>query len=300
MAQAQSSNFLNTSSEDFGVDTESRHIESRSPTILTTHRASQGSKADGESSDKGYNSSPASSPGTTFAHDCNAGLPTGYFIFPDPLSPGRGVDGNPESIETDPTTSSENEECITEDKPAAQLENKPPLINVSRENAAEQDLALSVNNETKQFLPLLKDEPNYPRNPTLNPGLEKINKRLRSVTTNLEDRSTPSNGANPISGVHPAFRQTESQPSIDNKALEALKAEVKQLKADFKVLERSLTSKNSRQAEAIRRLERNEERLVRGWERMRDELFRLKAMQERLRGRANMQHDVEGRWQRER
>jgi hypothetical protein len=78
--------------------------------------------------------------------------------------------------------------------------------------------------------------------------------------------------------------------------LTALKAEIRQLKADVKALERSATSTDSGQAEAVRHLHRNQERLVRGWEKMRDDLFHIKVMQERLRRRVNLEHNMEGRW----
>ena len=68
------------------------------------------------------------------------------------------------------------------------------------------------------------------------------------------------------------------------------------LKADVKALERSTTSRDGHQAEAIRRLERHEERIVGGWERMRDELFHIKVMQERLWRRVSREESMEGRW----
>jgi hypothetical protein len=150
--------------------------------------------------------------------------------------------------------------------------------------------------ETNQFLPLLEDEPNYPRNPTLNRGLEKINKRLRSATTHSEERSKQSSKTDPILGIHPAFRQAELQPAVDNEALEALRAEVKQLEADIKTLERSAALMDSRYAEVIENVRMNQERIVGGWARMRDQPFQVKVMQERLRRRVNTDRDMEGRW----
>jgi hypothetical protein len=88
----------------------------------------------------------------------------------------------------------------------------------------------------------------------------------------------------------------ESSSGLRTEELTALKAEVKRLKADVKALQRSTTLRDSRQEEAIRRLERHDERLVGGWERMRDELFHIKVMQERLRRRVNMEQNMEDRW----
>ena len=145
-------------------------------------------------------------------------------------------------------------------------------------------------------MPLLKDEPNYPRNTTLSRGLEKINQRLTRAATYTEERPTQSSETRPALGIHPAFRKVELSYDVNTEELAVLKAETKQLKAVVKALQRSTTSTDSRQAEAVRHLHRNQERLVGGWERMRDELFQIKIMQEQLGRRVNMERNMEGRW----
>jgi hypothetical protein len=150
--------------------------------------------------------------------------------------------------------------------------------------------------ETDQFLPLLKDEPNYPRNPTLNRGLEKINTRLKRAISCEEERSTQSSKTTPILGIHPALRPAEPSFVVDAEELAALKAEVKQLKADVKALGRQATSRDNRQVEFLRHIGMNQDSLVGGWGHMRNELFQIKVMQEQLRRSVNTQRNMDGRW----
>lgn len=159
--------------EDARADIDSLDLQSRNPTATTEASATQDIEAEGATSSTSCTSSPTSSSDAAFAHDCSTWLPTGYFVFPDPLSPDRGVDTIPGTIEKHAAASSGNKQSIAENKAAAGLENKKPSpVNVSLKNAAEPDPAPSVNDKTNQFLPLLKDEPNYPRNPALDLRLE--------------------------------------------------------------------------------------------------------------------------------
>lgn len=64
----------------------------------------------------------------------------------------------------------------------------------------------------------------------------------------------------------------------------------------MRALERSATLMDGRYAEIIENVRMNQERLVGGWARMRDELFQVKVMQEQLWRRMNMEHNMEGRW----
>jgi hypothetical protein len=212
----------------------------------------------------------------------------GYFVFPDPFSTGERIGNAPEPIESYVTVLSDNEKHAIEDRVAPR--------NVSLAKGAEQNPTASPNQETTRFLPLLKDEPNYPRNPALNRGLEKINQRLTRATTHTVEQPTKPSKTRPILGIHPALRQVESSSDVNAEELTALKAEVKRLKADVNALQQSATLSDSRQAEAVRNLHRNQERLVGGWESMRDELYHIKVMQEQLRRRVNMEQSMESRW----
>ena len=176
------------------------------------------------------------------------------------------------------------------------IEDKAVLSDVSLEEGGGLDSAAPLKEKTNQFLPLLKDEPNYPRNPALNRGLEKINQRLTRATTHTEEQPKQPSKTPVILGIHPALRQAESSSVVKSEELTALKAEIRQLRADVNALQQSATSTDSGQAETVRHLHRNQERLVGGWERMRDELFHIKVMQERLRRRVNLEHNMEGHW----
>jgi len=279
-------------SEDADADTVSIHSKSSSPNTDSVDTALQNTDDEDEDFEASSNDSRPPSPDTALAHSCNEWLPTatqaGYFVFPDPFSTGERTGSAPEPIEAYSAVPSGNKKYTIEDRAAPR--------DIPRAKRAEQSSTALLNENEKRFLPLLKDEPNYPRNPTLNRGLEKINQRLTRATQHAEERPSQPSEIDPIPGVHPAFRQAESSSDVNIEELTALKAEIRQLKADVKALERSATSTDSGQAEAVRHLHRNQERLVRGWEKMRDDLFHIKVMQERLRRRVNLEHNMEGRW----
>jgi len=246
------------------------------------------------------NVSRTPSPETMLAGTRSEWLPTvvrsGYFVFPDPFSSGQRISSSPERKRSYATTSSEDEGGTTEDESEMEDYESTPPESVSLDQGAEQDTAPSLKKEANQFLPLLTDEPNYSRNPTLNRGLEKINRRLTKTKSCAEEQSTQSSKTNPILGIHPALRQAESHPAIDNEALAALKAEVKQLKANVKALKRLATSRDNRQAEFLRHVGMNQDSLAGGWEQMRNELFQIKVMQEQLRRSVSTQRNMDGRW----
>lgn len=279
-------------SEDADADTVSMYSESSSSITDSPDTALQDTDNEGEVFKASFNISRPPSPNAAFAHDGDEWLPkatqAGYFVFPDPCSSVTWAGSTPECIGSNNAVPPNGEKHSIDDRAAPK--------DGSLRKSAQQDPASSANGQTSQFLPLLQDEPNYPRYPPLNRGLEKINKRLKRATAHSEEPSTQSSETHPVLGIHPAFRKVESSSGLRTEELTALKAEVKRLKADVKAIQRSTTSRDSHQKDAIRRLERHEERLVGGWERMRDELFHIKVMQERLQRRVNMEQNMEHRW----
>jgi hypothetical protein len=218
-------------------------------------------------------------------------------VFPDPFSSGQRTSSSPQRIRSYAATSSEDEDCTTEGESETEDYRSTPPESVLLEQGNQQDSAPQPpKKETDQFLPLLKDEPNYPRNPTLNRGLEKINTRLKRAISCEEERSTQSSKTTPILGIHPALRPAEPSFVVDAEELAALKAEVKQLKADVKALGRQATSRDNRQVEFLRHIGMNQDSLVGGWGHMRNELFQIKVMQEQLRRSVNTQRNMDGRW----
>lgn len=286
-------------SEDADADTVSMGSESSSPSTSSAGTALQVVDIGDKDSQASPNHSKTPSLDTALTRHRRECLPTvpqaGYFVFPDPFSSRRRASSSRERIRSSAATSSEDEGSTSEDELETEDHGSRLPENVSLGQGAEQDPAASAK-EAKQFLPLLKDEPNYPRNPTLDSGLEKINKRLRSATARSEEQSTQSNERNPILRIHPALRQAEPQSANDNEALAPLRAEAKQLKAEVRALEQSAACMDSRYAEVIENVRMNQERIVGGWARMRHELFQVKVMQEQLRRRMNMEHNMEGRW----
>jgi hypothetical protein len=285
--------------EDADVGTVSIHSGSRSSVTDSSDTALQGTGIENKDFETSSNDARTRSPDTAVAHSRIEWLPTvtrpGYFVFPDPFSSGRRASSTPKRTKSFAATSSEDEMSIAKDKSEIEDHESAPPKNASPKRKTKQDPAASVK-ETKQFLPLLMDEPNYPRTPTLNRGLEKINERLRRATRCSEEPPTQPDRTPPVSRIHPAFRQAESHSTDDKEVLTALRAEVKQLTAEVKALERSATLMDSRYAEVVGNIRMNQERLVGGWERMRDELFRIKVMQERLRRRMDTDRNMEGRW----
>lgn len=270
------------------------YSESSSPTVDSADTAHQDTDDEGEGEDfeASSNDSRKASPDTALTHNCNEWLPTatraGYFVFPDPFSAGEGTGSAPEPIESQSAVTSDNRRSTVVDTATS--------AGVSRGKSAERNPTVPPKKEANRFLPLLKDEPNYPRNQTLNRGLEKINQRLARAATHAEERPTQFSETRPALGIRPAFRKVESSSDVNTEEFTVLKAEIKQLKAVVKALQRSTTSTDSWQAEAVRHLRRNQERLVGGWERMRDELLQIKIMQEQLGRRVNMERNMEGRW----
>jgi hypothetical protein len=96
--------------------------------------------------------------------------------------------------------------------------------------------------------------------------------------------------------IHPALRQAESHPVVNTEQLAVLRAEVEQLRADVQAFQRSAISENIRLGEFINRLGRNQDRLVAGWERTRNELFEIKVAQNQLQRRVNTRHDFGAHW----
>lgn len=283
---------IRSASDDADADTVSIHSESSSPNTDSADTALQNTDYEDEDFEGSSNDSRSPSSDRALSHDRNEwpsmATQTGYFLFPDPFSSGEKSGNAPEPIETHGAVPSDNKKYTTEYRAV------PREIPHGRNT--EQGPAASLNGNENRFLPLLKDEPNYPRNPALDRGLEKVNRRLAKAATHVERRPTQSSGTHPALGIHPAFRQAESSSDVNTEELTALKAQIKQLKADVNDLQRSSTSTDTRQDEAIRHLHQNQERLVGGWERMRDELFHIKVVQEQLRRSVNMEHNMEGRW----
>lgn len=157
-------------------------------------------------SEASSNDSQTLSPDLAPDHDRSewspAALQAEYFVFPDPFSSGRRASSSRERIRSYSATSSDDEGSTSEDE--TQTEDRGGIIpeNASFGQGTEQGSAPPPDKETNQFLPLLKDEPNYPRNPTLNGGLEKIKKRLNGANPRFEEPSTQSSRAQPNLGVH--------------------------------------------------------------------------------------------------
>ena len=268
--------------------------EPRSPTSTTgrVDTATQTDEVEREASSVSYDYSPEVSPDTAFAQHRNERLPmetkSGYFIFPDPLALGRRISDTPENIVPHGATPSEAKISSSTDAIAMETGDGIQPDDVPFGTAVGPNSAPPDDQGMKQFLPLLVDEPNYPKISTLNPGLDKINKRLTRAASHLEEPHTRSGKTDMVPKIHPALRQAESHPVIDTELLTALQAEVEQLRADIQAYTWLARSTDSRLGETITRLDRNQDRLVTGWDRMRDELLEIKVTQNQLRRRMNM------------
>jgi hypothetical protein len=256
-------------------------LEPQSPTSATSYAdtAFQTVETDCETSNASCNNSPRNvTSHTASVRARNAWPPAatqaGYFVFPDPLLSGRGTSNSLENARSHDATLSENELLDSKEEVVTELRISAQPDDVPFERSVEPESTPSDGHEGRQFLPLLEDDPNYPKNPALNPGLEKINRRLTRVTLCPEKQYTQSDGPIPIPKNHPAFREADPSSTVGGERLAALQAQVEQLKADLQALKQSASSKDSRGGKAIKRLDRNQDRLVDGSERMRTNYFR--------------------------
>ena len=142
------------------------------------------------------------SPDTALARHHIESSPTamqvGYFVFPRPFSSGKSTSSSPENTRSHATSSPKDEESIVEEKSEVADYNSFSSRNVSLGESFGQNSTAPPKKETKRFLPLLVDEPCYPRNPILNRGLEKVNKRLTKAAAFAEEQLKQPSKPNPI------------------------------------------------------------------------------------------------------
>lgn len=231
--------------------------------------------------------SPILSPDTVFAGQSGTRLPmdaqAGYYFVPGPSSLGARPNTMPGHNESKLIISMDSHISIFGPHAGDELSGNPRLQDVRSARATERGSIPRSEKEKAQFLPLLVDLPNYPTQPGLDKGLNKINKRIARAKIDRDHRHAQIHEAKTASSIHPAFRQAKPHPAVHFDQLTDMQAEVERISAHLKALEESILSKHHHLGEAIKCLYINQDRLVGGWEQMRKELLDIKISQAKLR-----------------
>lgn len=206
----------------------------------------------------------------------------GLFFFPDPLPSSARTVTTPTALESQSVRQAEGTHRVVEDDVAAELCGSPRMKKVQTAEKTRSEWIATIKKEGSYYLPLLEDESNNAKPSDLQEKLSKINRRLKSAQLDPEQSDKQSNAGFSLPAVHPAFRQKGPEKDSHEEKLLALQAEVEALAHDLRTLKRSTKSKNGRLAEDVKRLCKNQDRLLKGWEGMRNELLQVKVSQEQL------------------
>jgi hypothetical protein len=207
----------------------------------------------------------------------------GYFVLPDPLPSSASVVTSPVAVGSSSATPTGSARCVVEDTIATELCGSPRLKSVRGARNPPLDAMATAEESDNHFLPLLKDESNYPNRPSVNVKLSNISKHPTDTQSLAKENAAHPNAKLQPSGIHPAFRQPNPHTVSHDEQMMALHTEFESITNDLKGLIQSTSSRNHRLSEDVERLQKNQDRLLRGWEGMRNELLELKRSQQQLR-----------------
>jgi hypothetical protein len=207
---------------------------------------------------------------------------TGSFALPDPLPSSARVGTSPVTVDSYSATSTGSTRGTVENKIATELCGSPRLKRVLDAGNPPLNAMATAEEGKNDFLPLLKDEINYPRQPSIVKKLSSISKQPTDAQSLAKETAAQPNAGDQLSGVHPALRPTESQSASHDEQMMALNAEFGSIANDLKSLIQSTSSKQVRLGEDVESLQKNQDRLLQGWEGMRNELLELKESQQQL------------------
>ncbi|KAM0699963.1 hypothetical protein Q7P36_000174 [Cladosporium allicinum] len=223
-----------------------------------------------------------------------------HFVFPDPLSPVTERGTSSDVIGVEPAESSSSENIIIE----AQLCGSPQQSRAHKGKGIARNSAVSPNPQERIFLPLLKEDSHFPRQPEEH---EKQTQKSRSNSfhsklANLDMRLATVPEA-PKLTIRPrdaerdqkTIRHLRLQNLIQRDQIKNLRIHTKDLAEGPKQL-RGSTARDVRSLEEGSDIQReNHNRLVGAWEGMRRELLQLKLRmaQEQLGQRVVSRHEVE-------
>jgi hypothetical protein len=120
------------------------------------------------------------------------------------------------------------------------------------------------------------------RQPGLHKGLVKINERLARFQLDQKETSTPIDAG-------------PTHPAIDNDVLQQLRLEVEALATDLRTLKHSTASKEHHLDETVNRLVKDQQQLSTAWERMRNELPKIKVSRQKFKQFVNDKIDLHGK-----
>jgi hypothetical protein len=206
----------------------------------------------------------------------------GYSALPDPLPSREGVFQSPATVESSSATPTGSARGAVEDKIATELCGSPRLKRVRDARNPPLKAMATAEEGKNDFLPLLNDEPNYPTQPSIVEKLSIISKQPTNTQVLTKKNPAQPNAKLQSPTIHPALRQTESQSASHDEQMLALNTEFRSIANDLKSLIQSTSSKQLRLSEDVDSLQKNQDRLLRGWEGMRNELLELKESQQQL------------------
>jgi hypothetical protein len=224
-----------------------------------------------------------------------------HFVFPDPLSPVTERGTSSDVIGVEPTESSSYGDTIVEAKLAAEFRGTLQQSRAHKGKAIARGSTPSTNSQEPIFLPLLKEDSHYPRQPECEKTRSSsFHSKLASLNTNRASVKVSEAPRQPTRS-----RDAErDQKTIRNLRLQTLiqRDQIKNLRIQTKDLAESLKQLRGSTAQDIRRLEENSDiqrenhnRLVGACEGMRRELLalRLRLAQDKSGQRAVSKDQVE-------
>jgi hypothetical protein len=207
----------------------------------------------------------------------------GTFILPDPLPSRARVVTTPVTVGSYSATPTGSTCGVVADEIATELCGSPRQKSV-RGAKIVLPVKMATSKEGEHlFLPLLNDEPNYPGQPSIVEKLSNISKQPTDTQSLAKENAAQPNAKLQSPGIHPALRQAESQKASHDEQMMALNAEFGSIANNSKSLIQSTPSKHLRLSEDVDSLQKNQDRLLRGWEGVRNELLELKESQQQLR-----------------
>jgi hypothetical protein len=217
-----------------------------------------------------------------------------HFVFPDPLSRATDRGTSSDVIDAEPTESSSSENTIIEAKLAADLCGSPRQTRTHKGKGIARDPAPSPKPQEPTFLPLLKEDSHFPKQPehekqshksrssSFHSKLANLNKNIASATL----RGVPEQPARSREAERnkKTLRHLQLQTLIQSDQIKSLKLQTQDLAAALERLQGSTARDIQHLEESGEVYRENSDRLVGVWEGMRRELLDLKVrmMQERF------------------
>ena len=224
-----------------------------------------------------------------------------HFVFPDPLSPVTERGTSPDVIGVEPTESSSCGDTIVEAKLAAEFRGSLQQSRAHKGKGIARGSTPSTNSQEPIFLPLLKEDSHFPRQPDCEkPRSSSFHSKLASLNTNrasatVSEAPRQSTRLRDAERYQKTVRHLRLQNLIQRDQIKNLRIQTKDFTEGLKQL-RGSTTQDIRRLEEISDIQReNHNQLVGACEGMKRELLQLniRMAHEQLGQRVVSRHEVE-------